>query len=96
MKNTASLFIIAEIMDIITTYISLSLGSVELNPIVIYLGWGWSFVIKIIATILIICFIQFLLPKIYFWNKFGWIYPIIAFIPVVLNTDCILQRIIKP
>jgi len=90
-KTSALLFIIAEILDMLTTYVSILLGGRELNPIVISVGWGWAMVIKIFAIVFVVYFIQFVLPKIIVWNKFGWIYPSLAFIPVILNINTIFQ-----
>jgi hypothetical protein len=90
-KTSALFFIIAEILDMLTTHVSILLGGTELNPIVISVGWGWATVIKLFAIIFVVYFIQSILPKIIVWNKFGWIYPTIAFVPVMLNINTIFQ-----
>jgi hypothetical protein len=89
-----ALFVLAEILDCITTVIALHLGFVEANPLLPILGWGGMNVIKLLGTVLVVLFLiwtQKLLPKLGFF--YGVLITIVATAPVINNIMLILGEI---
>ena len=76
MKATTVTFIIAEILDVITTVVGLACGFRELNPI----AREWLIPIKILSIGLVVCGLQLLRPY-----KILWIIPAFAWVIVIWN-----------
>jgi hypothetical protein len=80
----------AEAFDFLTTGIALTIGCIELNPLVNAIGWIPVIIMKITIVLGIAWFLELKSRK---RVKALWIYPIVAAIPVVWNTFVIITRI---
>ena len=73
-------FLLAELLDIIITLIGLRVGLMEGNPFLKLFALEWMITEKILlATLVALCMYKFDFKK---WN---WIFPIVAFLPVIWN-----------
>lgn len=62
-KTTVLLILLGQIIDAITTAVGLSIGGVELNPLVYQIGWGWVITIKILVAIASMFAVQYIFSK---------------------------------
>lgn len=62
-KTTVLLILFGQALDVLTTAIGLSIGGVELNPLVYQIGWGWVITIKILVTIASMFAVQYVFSK---------------------------------
>lgn len=62
-KTTTLLILFGQAMDGLTTAIGLSMGGVELNPLVYQIGWGWVITIKVIVAIASMFAVQYIFSK---------------------------------
>jgi hypothetical protein len=68
-------FIVAELLDALTTVIALRMGFTELNPI----SWGWLIPLKVVVVIAVALVLRKTTRKIY------WAVPVVAWLVVVWN-----------
>jgi len=81
MRKVTALFLIAEALDFVTTYIGLRMGLVEINPLLPYLGWGRLIFIKLFVVLLVAIVLQ--KKKETRWDI---IIPLFLFLFVIWNT----------
>lgn len=62
-KTTVLLIFFGQVMDGLTTAIGLSMGGVELNPLVYQIGWGWVITIKILVALASMFAVQYIFSK---------------------------------
>ena len=62
-KTTVLLILLGQIIDAITTAVGLSIGGVELNPLVYQLGWGWVIAIKVLVVLFSMFAVQYIFSK---------------------------------
>ena len=89
LKPEVKYLLIAECLDIITTFIGFLWGFGEGNPFLKELSFQGILIFKILATLI---FAPIVLQKINF-GKWGWIFPIIAIVPVFWNLYWIIWTI---
>lgn len=80
MRKVTIYFLLAEVLDLITTMVGLRLGMVELNPVFNKAEWEILFLIKIIGTIIVVIALERKKKQ-----KIDVIFPIVALIPVLWN-----------
>ena len=80
LKQPVKYIIIAECLDIITTVMGMCLGLGEGNPFLKELVLFEILVFKIFSTFIVVLTVQ----KLNF-GKWGWIFPIVAILPVFWN-----------
>lgn len=80
LRTITVIFLYAEILDILTSFIGIKMGLTEKNPIVYALGWNMVILIKILGTIIIAIFLE---KKKHM--KYDIIFPIIAILPTAWN-----------
>jgi hypothetical protein len=78
LKTVTTLFILAEFFDIITTYVGLNLGLIEMNPL--FKFPHTLIIFKLLVTVLVSFCLEELPDR-----KIYYIFPIVAGIPVVWN-----------
>jgi hypothetical protein len=85
MKKITKVFIIVELLDIITTLIGIYLYPylIETNPIFSFLGENWYLTVLIKSSI--IMGVAIVLEKRKKWSRFVWVIPTIATFPVISN-----------
>lgn len=81
MRRVVIYFLIAEILDFITTYIGISMGGIELNPLFPLLGWTWLIIFKLLSILIIVVVMQKKTE-----TKFDILVPISITLFVVWNT----------
>jgi uncharacterized membrane protein (DUF2068 family) len=86
LKITSLLFVLGEILDILTTGVGILLGLNEINFIVYQIGWVNILLLKIIITLIVFLYIQFRANK----KWLEWMFVIVGSIIVPWNIFCIL------
>lgn len=89
-KLTVWLFLLCELMDGITTIIGLSVGGIEGNILVYKIGWFGLISIKILASLMVACFIQFRIK--YRWME--WLLVIAGGLVVPWNIITIFRYLL--
>ena len=91
LKPISKAFILAELLDILTTTLGLTIlpQIQEANPLPLLMG-GWAPVVllKVAAVILVV----YVLERVQSWPAFVRIIPVAAFLPVLWNIICILAE----
>lgn len=91
--KTTIVWIVAEIMDMITTLIGFTFfTAVEGNPIVGKIGWLSATLFKVAITLTGILFLQ--MDKSTILRKIDWIFPVVAIIPVAWNIFQLIKVLI--
>jgi surface polysaccharide O-acyltransferase-like enzyme len=80
MRKATLYFIAAELLDVITTVLFISMGLWENNPLVERIGWINSILFKVFGTLLVVVFLEKKKER-----SIDWIFACIVFIPVLLN-----------
>jgi len=80
LKPISRSFLIANIMDVFTTILGLSVGATEMNIIVFYYGWTVCIFFKIFVIFLVV----WVLERFETW-WFFWAIPIAIWLAVVNN-----------
>lgn len=76
MRKIVTFFICAELLDVITTIIGLSMGLAELNPI----AWEICLPLKLLVIVVVAIVLQRKTPR-----KIDLLIPIVAALPVIWN-----------
>ena len=76
MRPVTITFLAAEALDVLTTFVGLRLGFVELNPIY----WPQLVTLKVFAVVMVVAVLQ-VMPR----RKIYWIVPAVAGLIVVWN-----------
>ena len=79
MRNITFAFLVAELLDVLTTLIGMELGFVELNPIG-RIGVAWVMPLKLLAIIVVALVLQTVPPR-----KIYWTVPAVAGLIVLWN-----------
>jgi hypothetical protein len=82
MKTISKVIIIAEGLDLLTTFVGLTFFPIlrETNPLIVN-GWTTTVLTKIAATVIIVIVVE----RVGKWPKLIWIVPIIALLPTFWN-----------
>ena len=83
MKPIALAFLLCELADLLTTWIGMNMGMIELNPLAH--SWGACLTIKAVVIVIVVVALQRKRPM-----KADVLIPIVAGLPVVWNLINIL------
>lgn len=87
LKLVVVFFILAELLDIITTLTGMYLfGAIEKNPFMVYMGIEMMILLKLFIT----CIATYIMQK-FDLKKLAWAIPIAAILPVIWNIFKLLE-----
>jgi len=67
MKKITVSFIVANLLDVVSTALALTAGGVETNPIVSGYGWAIGILAKVLGVALVIAFLEMIETWWFFW-----------------------------
>lgn len=91
LKAVSRTLIIAEVLDVATTLLGfLFFPQIwEVNPMLeVFGGWSQLLLIKLFLTTAVV----FVLERINSWPRLVWVIPLVAAIPPIWNTICLLAE----
>jgi uncharacterized membrane protein len=93
LKPVSMALILAELLDVATTLVGfLFFPQIwEANPLLITFG-GWMQLL--LAKLVAVAFVVLILEKVKTWPRLVWIIPLVASLPALWNTFCLLAEII--